>query len=62
MIIFGATSIKSFGITLLIGIIISLFTALLVTRLLVNICLSFKEESDALYGLRRRSTDLEEGK
>ena len=62
MIIFGATSIKSFGITLLIGIVISMFTALVVTRLLVNICLSFNEESDALYGLRRRSVDLEEGK
>lgn len=62
MIIFGATSIKSFGITLLIGIIISLFTALFVSRLLVNICLSFNEENDALYGLRRRSVDLEEGK
>ncbi len=62
MIIFGATSIKSFGITLLIGIVISLIASLLVTRLLVYICLSFNEESDALYGLRRRGMDLEEGK
>ncbi len=62
MIIFGATSIKSFGITLLIGIIISLFASLLVTRLLVYICLSFNEESDVLYGLRRRGLNLEEGK
>ncbi|MBO7178128.1 MAG: protein translocase subunit SecD [Clostridia bacterium] len=59
MIIFGATTIKSFGITLLIGIVISMFTALVVTRLLINIALAFNEESDALYGLRRRSADLD---
>ena len=59
MIIFGATTIKSFGITLLIGIIISMFTALVVSRLLINIALSFNEESDALYGLRRRGVDLD---
>ena len=59
MIIFGATTIKSFGITLLIGIVISMFTALVVTRLLINIALAFNEESDALYGLRRKGVDIE---
>ena len=54
-----ATTIKSFGITLLIGIVISMFTALVVTRLLINIALAFNEESDALYGLRRKGVDIE---
>lgn len=54
MMIFGSTAIKSFAITLLIGIIISMFTAILVTRLLINCFLALNDESDVMYGLRKR--------
>ncbi len=54
MMIFGSTAIKSFAITLLIGIIISMFTAIFVTRLLINCFLALNDESDVMYGLRKR--------
>lgn len=58
MIIFGASSIRSFGITLLIGILLSMFTALLVTRLLFMISLSFNDDSDRYYSLKvKKSTN-----
>ena len=52
LIILGSASVQGFGITLLIGILLSMFTAIIVTRLLVNISLAFNEHSDAFYGLR----------
>ncbi len=58
MIIFGASSIRSFGITLLIGILLSMFTALLVSRLLFMISLSFNDDSDRYYSLKvKKSTN-----
>ncbi|HHX48957.1 MAG TPA: protein translocase subunit SecD [Clostridiales bacterium] len=51
MIIFGSTTIKSFAITLLIGILLSMFSALIITRLILKIMLSFNDENDAFYGL-----------
>lgn len=54
MMIFGSTAIKSFAITLLIGIIISMFTAIFVTRLFINCFLALNDESDVMYGLRKR--------
>lgn len=57
MIIFGASSIRSFGITLLIGILLSMFTALLVTRLLFMISLSFNDDSDRYYSLKVKKTN-----
>ncbi|HIU60530.1 MAG TPA: protein translocase subunit SecD [Candidatus Stercoripulliclostridium merdigallinarum] len=52
LIILGSPSVQGFGITLLIGILLSMFTAIFITRLLVNISLAFNEHSDAFYGLR----------
>ncbi len=52
LIILGSASIQGFGITLLIGILLSMFTAIIITRLLVNLSLAFNEHSDAFYGLR----------
>ncbi len=60
MIIFGATSIKSFGITLLIGIILSMVTAILITRLLFMISLSFNDDNDKYYSLKVKKADNEE--
>lgn len=54
LIIVGASTIKSFGITLLIGIILSLISSLLITRLILNCILVFNDESKAkLFGLKR---------
>lgn len=66
----GSASIKGFGITLVIGILISLFTSLVVSRFVLKSFLAFSKESDAIkYGLKRETfveeddgvgTDLEE--
>ncbi len=51
MIIFGNSSIQSFAIVLLIGIILSMFTCLVITRFIVKAFLAFNEDSDAFYSL-----------
>jgi len=51
MYLLGTSAIKSFALTLAIGIIISIFTALVVTRLLVNSFLTFNRENPKLYNL-----------
>ena len=43
---FGATIVKGFSITLALGIIISVFTALIVTRALLNLVLGFFKPTD----------------
>ena len=53
MMIFGTAGIKSFALILLIGILISLFTAVFITRLLVNCFLAIDDENAVLYGLKR---------
>ena len=58
LIIVGASTIKSFGITLLIGIILSLLSSLLLTRLILECILSFNDETkNKLFGLKRVLTD-----
>ena len=52
LIILGSSSIQGFGITLLIGILLSMFTAIVITRLLFSIALQFNDVSDKLYGLK----------
>ncbi len=54
MIIFGSSAIKSFAITLLIGIILSMFTSLVMTRLFVNCFMAFNDENEAFYGLKAK--------
>ncbi len=58
MMIFGSTGIKSFALTLLIGIVISLFTAVFVTKLLVNSALALDDENGAIYGLKKGEVAL----
>ncbi len=54
LIILGTSALKSFGITLLIGIIISLISSLLMTRLTVACIMAFtREENAPLYNLYR---------
>ena len=62
MIIFGATTIKSFGITLLIGILLSMFSALIITRMYLNILLAFNNENDAFYAVNFREANNEKKK
>lgn len=52
LIIFAVASIKGFAITLLIGIVLSLFSSLVVTRLLVYSLISFGVESPKTYNLK----------
>ena len=49
LIVAGTSTLKSFGITLLIGIIMSLISSLLVTRLVLACIMSFTREQDAAY-------------
>lgn len=57
----GASTIKGFGITLLIGIVLSLITSLLITRLILSSIMSFHSEKHAaMYALKRKSEDEEE--
>ena len=49
----GSGTIKGFAYTLAIGIIVSMFTALFVTRLLMNICYALGATSENLYGKGR---------
>ena len=46
----GSGSIKGFAYTLAIGIVVSMFTALFVTRLLMNIFYALGAQSEKLYG------------
>ena len=57
----GASTIKGFGITLLIGIVLSLITSLLITRIILNAIMAFHSEKHAaLYAMKRKSEDEEE--
>ena len=51
MLIVGGSAIKSFAITLMIGIVISLISSLLVTRLLVYSMLGITKNKPVLYNL-----------
>lgn len=53
LIIFGTGSISGFGITLLIGIVLSMFTSLVVTRFLCKNVTALNNTSEKLYGLKR---------
>ena len=49
----GTGAIKGFAITLFIGIVVSMFTAIFVTRWLINICLAFNSSKEQHYNLYR---------
>lgn len=59
LIIFGSGSVSGFGVTLLIGILLSLFTSLLVTRGLSKWITSLNSTNAKLYGLKRRDGFVE---
>ena len=49
----GTGAIKGFAITLFIGIVVSMFTAIFVTRWLLNICVALKSSKPEYYNLYR---------
>lgn len=55
LLIFGTGSIKGFALTLLIGIILSLFTSLFVTRKVVKYVIALNSTDPKLYNLKRGS-------
>ena len=60
MYLLGTSAIKSFALTLAIGIVISIFTALVVTRLLVSSFLAFNRENEKLYNLYNKNKEAAE--
>lgn len=56
----GSASIVGFAVTLFIGIILSMFTSLLITRLLMAIMLSFNSSNEKLYALKRGADVVED--
>ena len=56
----GSASIVGFAVTLFIGIILSMFTSLLITRLLMAIMLSFNSSNPKLYALKRGADVVED--
>lgn len=56
----GSASIVGFAVTLFIGIILSMFTSLLITRLLMSIMLSFNSSNEKLYALKRGADVVED--
>ena len=60
MYLLGTSAIKSFALTLAIGIVISIFTALVVTRLLVSSFLTFNREDPKLYNLYNKDKEERE--
>ena len=55
----GSGTVKGFAYTLAIGIIVSMFTALFVTRLLLNIFVAFGADNEKLYGRPKRFKEID---
>ena len=54
LLIFGSGSISGFGVTLLVGIILSLFTSLVITRILCKCFVNLNNTNPKLYNLKRK--------
>ncbi len=52
--IFGSGTIKGFAVTLFIGIVCSMLTAIFLTKLLLKLIVGFGVKNKALYGLNKR--------
>ncbi len=55
---FGVGTVKGFGYTLMIGIILSMFTAVVLTRWLMNIILILNVQNRKLYSIRKSDVEL----
>ncbi len=56
---FGTGSVKGFGVTLFIGVAVALFTAVAVTKVLLNAFDAFGIKNTWLYGAKKRKTENE---
>ncbi len=57
--LFGAGTIKGFAVTLAIGVIVSMFTAVIITRFLLNSLVVFNIRKPALYGYSEKAAKKE---
>ncbi|MCQ2409564.1 MAG: protein translocase subunit SecD [Clostridia bacterium] len=55
--ILGSASIVGFAVTLFIGIILSMFTSLVITRLIIKCFIPLNSTSEKFYGLKRGEAD-----
>ena len=55
--VLGSGSIKGFAITLGLGVILSLLTALVLTKYLLNLAADMNITSPKLYGVRERKAE-----
>ncbi len=53
-------SIKGFAITLLIGVVLSMFTAIVVTRFITNLLLSLSSNSSKFFNLKKEAVENDE--
>ncbi len=58
--VLGSASIVGFAVTLFIGIILSMFTSLVITRLILKCFIPLNSTSEKFYGLKRKKEDEEE--
>ncbi len=58
--VIGSASIVGFAVTLFIGILLSMFTSLVITRLLLKCFLPLNSTSEKFYGLKRKQVGGEE--
>ncbi len=58
--ILGSASIVGFAVTLFIGIILSMFTSLVITRLVLKCFMPLNSKSEKFYGLKRKQEDEDE--
>ena len=61
LLIFGTGSIRGFAITLLVGIILSLFTSMLVTRKLVKYFMAVLPDKPGMFSLKRGKEAEQDG-
>ena len=54
----GSGTVRGFAVTLAIGVILSMFTALVVTRILLNVCVAFDLTDPKLYGKAKKRTPI----
>ena len=58
MLIFGKGTIQGFAVTLLIGVICSMLTAVIITKYLLRSLVEFGVRNPWLYGLKRQKTSV----
>ncbi len=54
----GSGTVRGFAVTLAIGVVLSMFTALIVTRILLNVCVAFNLTDPKLYGKAKKRTPI----